>query len=231
GASGVITKATLRLYVTDSGSEGGAVYQVSNDYHGSNKPWQEAGLKWPNAPRLEGDPLASTGAVKAGEFVEFDVTASIAADGTYSYAISNTSGDAVRYTSKEGPISPELIIEATNGNTAAKFSSTSDQDPEKAGQTRQMPEDVVLGANYPNPFNIETTIQYGLPNATHVRLEIYNIHGQLIRTLVDGPQPPGLKRVKWNGSNEFGLEVSSGVYFAKLRTEKIILTEKLILQK
>ena len=231
GADGLIAKATLRLYATDSSDDGGSVYQVSNNYDESRTSWKEAGLQWPNAPRLEGEALASAGSVNAEEFVEFDVTGSVAADGEYSYAVWNASGDAILYSSKEGTIPPELIVEVNSGNSAAKFSSPRDQDHETAGQTLDIPESVMRGANYPNPFNFETTIQYALPNATQVRLDIYNIKGQQIRKLVDALQPPGFKKITWNGTNDFGLEVSSGIYFARLKTEKIILTEKLLLQK
>ncbi|MCG8604604.1 DNRLRE domain-containing protein, partial [bacterium] len=230
GTDGVITKAKLRLYAADGGNDAGSIHQVSNNYHGSNTPWNEAGLRWPNAPRLQGNPLASTGPVKAEELVEFDVTASVSGDGQYSYAVSNNSGDVVRYSSKEGLVPPELIIEINNGNIAAKFTSPNGQGL-ATRQTLAIPENVVMRANHPNPFNIETIIQYGLPSANHVRLEIYNIQGQRIRTLVDAVQPPGYKWIKWNGTNDSGIGVSSGLYFASLRTEKVILTQKLLLQK
>ena len=76
--------------------------------------------------------------------------------------------------------------------------------------------DFQLYSNYPNPFNQETTISYRLSSSSHVRLTIYNIKGQLIRTLVDESQEPGFYRVMWNGKNQLGISESSGIYFYRL---------------
>lgn len=73
-----------------------------------------------------------------------------------------------------------------------------------------------LSQNYPNPFNAATVIKYGLPVNCDVRLIIYNVAGQRIRTLVDGPQTAGYKTAIWNGKNDEGLDVSSGIYLYSL---------------
>ncbi|GEM_PF-2749823 len=73
-----------------------------------------------------------------------------------------------------------------------------------------------LEQNYPNPFNPSTAISYQLPAVSRVRLEIYNLLGQKVRTLVDQQQPGGRYTVEWNGRDENGSEVSSGVYFYRL---------------
>jgi hypothetical protein len=82
-----------------------------------------------------------------------------------------------------------------------------------------------LQQNYPNPFNPVTTISYVLPKAMHVRLEIYDITGRLVETLVDSPELSGEHQVQWNARG-----MSSGVYFYKLssgtltsRMKKMIL--------
>ncbi len=76
----------------------------------------------------------------------------------------------------------------------------------------------VLAQNYPNPFNPHTAISYEIPAAGRVSLRIFNAAGQLIRTLVDGEQQPGLSRVDWDGRNDNGSEVASGIYFYRLET-------------
>lgn len=74
-----------------------------------------------------------------------------------------------------------------------------------------------LEDNYPNPFNPTTTIKYGIKERAHVSLKVYNVAGQLVRTLVDEVQSPdAIAPVTWDGSNNAGQTVSSGVYFYKL---------------
>jgi hypothetical protein len=71
-----------------------------------------------------------------------------------------------------------------------------------------------LSGNYPNPFNPETTISYSLKEDTKVSISIYNIKGQKIRSLINGQIQAGYHTVTWNGKNESGENVSSGIYFS-----------------
>jgi len=73
-----------------------------------------------------------------------------------------------------------------------------------------------LMPNYPNPFNAETTIGYALSRTTQVRLAVYNTLGQTVRTLVDGERPAGMQSVVWDGRDDAGLTVASGVYLYRL---------------
>jgi hypothetical protein len=82
-------------------------------------------------------------------------------------------------------------------------------------QTR--PENFALGNNYPNPFNPETTLKYQLPEAADVKLEIYNVVGQVVRTLVADHQNAGRYVVQWDASNDNGQPLSSGMYFYRLQ--------------
>jgi hypothetical protein len=70
--------------------------------------------------------------------------------------------------------------------------------------------------NFPNPFNPETVMKFNLPQASHVTLKVYNILGQVVNTLVDGPLEAGEHSVIWNGTNQQGTEVASGVYFYRI---------------
>lgn len=77
-----------------------------------------------------------------------------------------------------------------------------------------IPEKFELYQNYPNPFNPTTTIAYDLPELSTVRIVIYNISGQRVRNLVSSKaEPPGHKIVVWDGRNDSGEMVSSGIYF------------------
>jgi len=94
-----------------------------------------------------------------------------------------------------------------------------------------LPDAYVLEQNYPNPFNPETKIRYAIPEQGHVTLRIYNIHGQLIRTLQDANQSPGRYEKIWDGNNDFGSKVSSGVYFYQLLSNSFTQVRKMILLK
>ena len=88
-----------------------------------------------------------------------------------------------------------------------------------------------LEQNYPNPFNMQTEIEYQLPKNGFVELVIYNMSGQKIRTLVSEDQNAGRYRVRWNGRDDSGVEVSSGVYMYKYKVNDFNQNRKLILIK
>ncbi len=99
--------------------------------------------------------------------------------------------------------------------------------------TPDLPDAVVLGQNYPNPFNPTTRIQVGIP-ANHtgkVDLKIYNVQGQLVKTVFEGVKPPGFHTFEWDGSNKYGTQVSSGIYFARFQAGRTVLTRKMVLLK
>lgn len=86
--------------------------------------------------------------------------------------------------------------------------------------------------NYPNPFNPETTITFALKNnSANTELSIYNLKGQLVKTLMKGSVVAGLHSVVWNGTNSQEQSVASGVYYYKLKTADQTLTKKMILIK
>ena len=91
--------------------------------------------------------------------------------------------------------------------------------------------DFELYQNYPNPFNPTTTISYFLSNATEVVLKIYNILGQEIRHLLNEHQTPGHKSMTWDGKDDRGNRVSSGVYIYRLQTGGNIQSKKMLLLK
>jgi hypothetical protein len=86
-----------------------------------------------------------------------------------------------------------------------------------------------LSQNYPNPFNPETRISYSLPKNAHVTIEIYNTLGQKVRRLVDENKAAGNYDVLWDGRNDAGNVVATGVYFYQLRTDDAKLTRRMLL--
>ncbi len=92
-----------------------------------------------------------------------------------------------------------------------------------------LPKNFALFQNYPNPFNPETEIRYQLPKKSDVRLTIFNLQGQKIRTLINGYQPAGTHSVKWNGQDQSGNAVVSGVYLYQMRVGNFMETRKMLL--
>ena len=88
-----------------------------------------------------------------------------------------------------------------------------------------------LYGNYPNPFNPETTIRYSVKDASPVTIGIYNLKGQLVKTLVSDTKAAGNYNVVWNGTDNNGSAVSSGVYYYKMYAGKFSSTRKMILMK
>ena len=95
----------------------------------------------------------------------------------------------------------------------------------------EKPSGFTLLGNYPNPFNLNTTIEFSIPEAGFVKLEIYNMTGQKIRELASRYMRPGVHTVIWDGRDENGIDVSSGIFFTKLRMEHNIATGRMVMVK
>jgi len=91
-----------------------------------------------------------------------------------------------------------------------------------------LPKKAGISQNYPNPFNAQTIIEYQLPQAGHVRLDVYNLLGQKIVTLVDRMQRGGQFHVVWDGKDSTGRIMPSGVYFYRLKSINFIETKKML---
>ncbi|MEL6823956.1 MAG: FlgD immunoglobulin-like domain containing protein, partial [Calditrichota bacterium] len=106
-------------------------------------------------------------------------------------------------------------------------------DPVYTTLSTAIPEDFELEQNYPNPFNPETTIRFAIRGngltASPVTLRIYNVAGQLVNTLIDEPIDSGSYSVVWNGRDDAGNEVASGVYIYRLVTGDFVQTRKMML--
>jgi len=91
--------------------------------------------------------------------------------------------------------------------------------------------DFFLNQNYPNPFNLKTNITYSLATGGKIKLTIYDLLGKRVKTLVDQYQSQGCKSFDWNGTNDRGNGVASGIYFYRLEAEQFTETKKLLLLK
>ena len=93
------------------------------------------------------------------------------------------------------------------------------------------PKSFALFQNQPNPFNPETKISYYLPTACQVKLIIYNVLGQRVKTVFDGHQDAGMKTLIWDGRDDYDDQLGSGIYFYRLQADNFHQTKKMILMK
>ena len=117
------------------------------------------------------------------------------------------------------PGTGEYQLVATLGATAVEMAKT------------DLPTVFRLRQNYPNPFNPTTMIEYDLPKATHVSLRIFDLRGRLVKELVNEKQAPGSYRLKWDGTNQAGEKVASGVYLYMLKAGNFVRINKMMLVK
>jgi hypothetical protein len=114
-------------------------------------------------------------------------------------------------------------ISAIKGNTEAVRSTTV--------KLTLPPKPVTLYQNFPNPFNPSTTISFFIPDRMSVTLDIFDVKGSRVKTLINEIKPAGRYKAQWNGRNTHGNSVSSGVYYYRLATGKKVITKKLVLMR
>jgi hypothetical protein len=95
----------------------------------------------------------------------------------------------------------------------------------------EIPNKMNIGQNYPNPFNPTTTIEYQLPQRGNVEIKIYNSIGEIIKTLITGEKEAGYYSVVWDGKNDAGNLVTSGVYFYQIKSGSFVQAKKMLLLK
>ncbi len=106
-----------------------------------------------------------------------------------------------------------------------------DDSPVSVDDGGELPLTFGLDQNYPNPFNPETTILYRVAELGDVKINIFNILGQKVRSLVNQQQPPGSYRVIWNGQNDAGRQVSTGVYIYQMQAADFVQVQKMLFIK
>ena len=102
--------------------------------------------------------------------------------------------------------------------------------------SQKTPTTYAISQNYPNPFNPTTNIEFSIPNSATIQLNVYNILGELVKTLVNGDIVSGNYKVTWNGTNNHGTSVASGIYFYRLVAESqgaanYVITKKMLMMK
>ena len=94
-----------------------------------------------------------------------------------------------------------------------------------------LPKNFGLTQNYPNPFNGQTNIEFQISSLSNVKIQIFNILGQKIKTLLDEEKSPGYYTIIWDSKNDFGDSMNSGIYFIKFNSGKFTETKKMTLLK
>lgn len=90
---------------------------------------------------------------------------------------------------------------------------------------------LALFQNFPNPFNPSTVIPYSVPGKSRVTLRVYSVGGHLVRTLFDGSRQAGSWSARWDGTDDAGTPVASGMYFYRLRVSNVTTSKKMLLLK
>jgi hypothetical protein len=172
------------------------------------------------------------------ELIE-DVTSGLAAAGQFQW---KASGDKLRiaYAGSTPVELPnhllEIVMNTTGGKSGSALRASLAVDGGDAFDLQDtdlasVPVRFSLGDNYPNPFNPVTRISFDLPTSSHVVLRIYDVRGTVIRTLVSSVMPFGSHAVTWDGADDRGRAVSSGVYFYRIEAEGFAATHKMMLVK
>lgn len=167
----------------------------------------------------------------SGKAVGFDLT-----DGQGMYQIAGFAGGRytlqatkVRFRSQVGEV---LYSPNAAGTQLANFTlEHATTSVETTDEQEALPVEFELGANYPNPFNPSTTIYFGLPQAQEVRLAVYNLLGHEVKELLNGYVEAGRHNFEWNGTDNAGKPVASGIYFYALQAGQTKLVRKMVLSK
>ncbi len=145
------------------------------------------------------------------------------------YVVAMTECDVIWYDNQSTPEQADLVhVDMPDETSGINFNFPSAVE-NQCDQQILMPSEFELSQNYPNPFNPGTEIQYTLRRPGQVILQIYNLLGQKVKTLINEYQSPGFYQVPWDGKNEEEEKVGSGIYFYRLQVNNVSQTRKMIL--
>ena len=179
--------------------------------------------------------LDADGAAIAGAVVTFSVTAG---GGTLSATTATTdaNGQARSRLTLGSDAGTNTVSATVEGLEPVTFTATGQESPFASffdlfggGKRVALPDSPQLAQNAPNPFNSQTVLAYFLHASGPARLEVFALNGQRVVVLRQGPQQAGYHRLRWNGRDDAGRPVASGMYLYRLVTDEAVLTRKLML--
>jgi hypothetical protein len=197
--------------------------------------WTMQGLDYSGAPmvfngdtttlQFSGDPVADTGWLDpwGGNVKEM-----VATSGPFTFNPGDSQYVLVKYAVGQGNDRLESITKMKELLTAPLVIPTAVNDE---SSRPGLPKDFALGQNYPNPFNPSTSINYWLPQRSHVEIDIYNILGQKVTTLVNEDRPAGAHTAVWDGTDGSGGRVSTGIYLYRIEAGSFVESRKMLLLK
>jgi subtilisin family serine protease len=182
--------------------------------------------------QLEGQNVQKLKFIQQGVLSNFEIVNGMHGDSTRIYLIFNLNGSTLpigRYTlgtfqemQPNIQLTKAILSDPTGKNVITSVYNNG---------SPLIPTEYYLNQNYPNPFNSTTTIEFGLPEKTDVTITIYNVLGQLVREYRLGEMNPGRYKIQWDGRNQMGNIVASGVYFYRMHTPQFTKVRKLVLIK
>ena len=136
------------------------------------------------------------------------------------------------YTSRLSPDGSRVccVLRTGGENAGYKLHMAEIPDPPTQANSTE-PKEIAVNGNFPNPFNPKTTIKFSLSSGGAVNLDIYNIAGQKVRDLLMDSLPSGNHNIIWDGCNNDGRKVSSGVYITRLAMGNHVVTQKMTMMK
>jgi choice-of-anchor B domain-containing protein len=129
------------------------------------------------------------------------------------------------------PLAPSGNIYVSDWDNGLFVFSFADSSTTGTGQLAGVPHDYELHQNYPNPFNPSTTIKYEVPGQSYVSIDVFNLLGQKVRNLVSETKQAGMHSVEWDGKDEWGNPVPSGIYFYRMSSPGFNDMKRMILIK
>ena len=142
------------------------------------------------------------------------------------FSILGTNGDSTVISYNEILINEHAMKEQNYTSQVIYFGDLSSNN-----EYQLIPKGYHLSQNYPNPFNPITYIHYSIPHYDFINIDIINISGQIIKTIVQSSHQPGNYEIMWDGTNYYGISVPSGIYFYKMNASNFIFVRKLVLLK
>ena len=169
------------------------------------------------------------------------ISSNMVADGTKKVVVTDMQGGTIKPVGEvylsipvvfKGSIYDVGQVEIDNINVAGFAGDLIDYVSRTAiSDVKLIPSDFSLQQNFPNPFNPSTEIRFDLPEEGQVELSVFNMQGQKVRTLESGRMAPGYHAIIWNGTNDNGSRVSTGMYFYSIQTNKFQAVRKMLFLK